>query len=117
MNTSGKFHLFMSVAATLFLSSCGGSSGNDGGGGRVTISASVGNTYYIAYSPTFLDHVQEVLFGKRAIAINSSAVVDQVVAIPSYQGNYGPSDLENMRTINGVGRSMGSDSLLSHKLN
>lgn len=98
MNTIRKFRLFMSVVATLFLSSCGGSSGGESGGGSVTVSASVGNTYFVAYTPTFLDHVQEILFGKRAIAINSSAVVDQVVAIPSFQGNYGPADLENMKT-------------------
>ena len=98
------------VFLSFILVGCGGGGGSNGSAGdNVTISARVGTTYNVAYSPTFIDYVQDALLGKRAMAINSATTVNQVVAIPSFQGHYGPADLENMQIAN-IGRD-GSFSL------
>ena len=107
MLTNKDLKKVMLFLTALIVTACGGGgdggSAGGGGGDGVTISARVGNTYTIAYAPTFMDHVQDALLGKRAMAINSGTTVNQVVAIPSFQGHYGPADLENMQIAN-IGR-------------
>lgn len=77
------------------LVSCGG--GSSSSSSNITISASVGSGYTVALAePSLLDQFQDMIFGKRAVAIATDATVDKVVAIPTSEGSYGPAMLEIM---------------------
>ena len=94
-----KVILFLTLVG---LVGCGGSSGGGdgggGGGGSVSISATVGSDYTIAYKPSLFEKAYAGLFGTRALALGSGTTVDQVVAVPSWQGNFGGSMLSSIET-------------------
>jgi hypothetical protein len=89
------------MCIALASASCGGSGGEGGSGGggdTVSIKATLDGSYQVAHAPTLLDPFKDFLFGKPALALSSGAVVDRVVAVPTYQGHYGPSFLEMMKS-------------------
>ena len=92
---------FISIlsVAILGLSACGGGGdgGSSSGSGSVSLSAVIDGSYNVAYTPTLIDHVKDLILGERAIAI-SSGTVDKVVAIPTWQGSYGPASFDSMVT-------------------
>lgn len=84
----------------------GGSSDGGGGSGSISISATVGSDYTVAYAPGIFEELVATLWGRRAVALGSGEVVDQVVAVPSWQGHFGGDGLKGMQTAS-IGRDGG----------
>lgn len=80
-----KRTLLLALGGCLTISGC---SDDGGGSSKLTISAQVGSDYNVAYTPTLTDHMLAALVGKPAMALNSGANVDQVVAIPTTEGTF-----------------------------
>lgn len=93
--------LFTSILslALFSLSACSGGGDDDSSPSSrsISLSAVIDGSYNVAYTPTVIDHVKDLIFGERAIAV-SSGTVDRVVAIPTWQGSYGPASFDSMVT-------------------
>lgn len=99
MNEYNTIKNSLLILSILTLASCGGGGGGSSGGDTMSISAKIDSSYTVSATPSFLDYVQDALFGKRAMAISSGTFVNKVVAIPTYQGEYGPSMLGIMKSV------------------
>jgi hypothetical protein len=77
---------------SFLLFGCGG--GGGGGGSSVTVSASVGSGYTVIPIPNWLDKVYAFFAGEPVYALGTG-VVNQVVAVPSWEGHFGGDMMSN----------------------
>ena len=90
-----RYQKSLLLLSALSISACGGSSSSSSS--SMSVSATVGSDYTVAYTPTLMDKVFATIVGNTAMALGSRTTVDQVVAIPSSEGHFGGSMLQLMK--------------------